>query len=106
MIYKKASVSSAIVLLDPTAQVSVSGNSVDKIIWYDGNPNNITKEQILAKQTELQAELDGQTYARSRELEYPSWKEQYDLQYHDKVNSTTTWQDAIKAVKDKYPKPE
>ena len=31
-------VTNAILALDPNAQVSVSGNSVDKIIWHDGNP--------------------------------------------------------------------
>jgi hypothetical protein len=29
-----------------------------------------------------------------------------DMQYWDSVNGTTTWQDAIDAVKAKYPKPE
>ena len=44
------------------------------------------------------------TYAEKREREYPSIPDQLDMQYHDTVNSTTTWKDAIKAVKDKYPK--
>ena len=45
------------------------------------------------------------TYANSkREREYPSIPDQLDMQYHDTVNSTTTWKDAIKAIKDKYPK--
>ena len=26
------------------------------------------------------------------------------MQFHDAVNGTTTWKDAIQAVKDKYPK--
>jgi hypothetical protein len=44
------------------------------------------------------------TYAEKREREYPSIPDQLDMQYHDTVNSTTTWKDAIKTVKDKYPK--
>ena len=28
-----------------------------------------------------------------------------DMQYHDNVDGTTTWKDAIQAVKDAYPKP-
>mgnify|MGYP000008768543 CR=1 FL=1 len=41
-----------------------------------------------------------------RAAEYPSLAEQLDMQYHDSINGTTTWADAIQAVKDKYPKPE
>ena len=26
------------------------------------------------------------------------------MQFHDQVNGTTTWKDAIQAIKDKYPK--
>lgn len=44
------------------------------------------------------------TYAEKREREYPSIPDQLDMQYHDTVNNTTTWKDAIKAIKDKYPK--
>ena len=44
------------------------------------------------------------TYAEKREQEYPSVPDQLDMQYHDTVNTTTTWKDAIKAIKDKYPK--
>jgi uncharacterized protein YccT (UPF0319 family) len=36
---------------------------------------------------------------------YPSINEQMDMQYHDAVDGTTTWKDAIKAVKDANPKP-
>ena len=44
------------------------------------------------------------TYAEKREREYPSIQDQLDMQYHDKVNGTNTWKDAIQAIKDKYPK--
>ena len=43
-------------------------------------------------------------YIEQRKNEYPSIDEQLDMQYWDSVNGTTTWKDAIKAVKDKYPK--
>jgi hypothetical protein len=45
------------------------------------------------------------TYADNRAVAYPSIKEQLDMQYWDTVNSTTTWKDAIQAVKDENPKP-
>ena len=52
-----------------------------------------------------QAEFDALEYAREREDKYPSWQEQMDMQYHDAVDGTTTWQDAVQAVKDAHPKP-
>ena len=44
----------SIIALKSDAEVSVNGETVNDIIWHDGNPTNITNEQILAKQTELQ----------------------------------------------------
>lgn len=44
------------------------------------------------------------TYTHARMSEYPSLKEQQDMQYWDAINGTTTWRDAIAAVKSKYPK--
>jgi hypothetical protein len=44
------------------------------------------------------------TYADHRAAEYPEIGDQMDMQYWDGINGTTTWADAIKAVKDKYPK--
>ena len=43
-------------------------------------------------------------YIQQRIDAYPSLQDQADMQYHDAVDGTTTWQDAIKAVKDAYPK--
>jgi hypothetical protein len=39
----------AILSINPKAQVSVNANDINQIIWYDGNPMNITKDQILAQ---------------------------------------------------------
>ena len=44
-------------------------------------------------------------YAQYRVEAYPSIGDQLDMQYHDSVNGTTTWADAIAAVKTKYKKP-
>jgi hypothetical protein len=100
----------AIVALDPNTQVSVSG---EDIIWNDGNPNDITAEQITAKQAELQTEYDAKAYARTRETAYPSIGDQLDMLWHavdtgdwtpTKVK-TTEFYTALKAVKDANPKP-
>ncbi len=47
----------AIKSLDSNAQVSVPNEDLDKLIWHDDNPNNITIDQIKTKQAELIAEL-------------------------------------------------
>lgn len=44
------------------------------------------------------------TYADSRREAYGSIGDQLDMQYHDAVNSTTTWQDHVAAVKAANPK--
>lgn len=43
----------AILAINPNASFS-SGENIDRIRWHDGNPLNITKEQIQAKLDELQ----------------------------------------------------
>ena len=79
---------------------------LSKIEFVEGFTNLPTEEQIQAKLSELQAKYDAQEYARNRSSEYPSWQEQMDMQYWDAKNGTNTWQEAIEAVKTKYPKGE
>jgi hypothetical protein len=95
----------SILAIKSDAQVSTDGNDVNRITWHDGNPTNITNQQILDKQVELQADYDAKQYQRDRQRLYPSWQDQLDMQYHDLVDDTTTWKDAVQAVKDAHPKP-
>jgi len=92
------------------AQITYQGSDIDTLIWEDGNPTNITNEQILAKKAELQIEYDAKQYQRDRSVlpeegGYPSVGDQMDMLYHDQVDGTTTFKDAIKAIKDAHPKP-
>ena len=91
----------AILSLVPNAQVTVNG---DDIYWHEPSVAPVTGAQIDEEITRLQAEYDAKQYQRDRATEYPSIQEQLDMQYWDSVNGTTTWQDAINAVKAKYPK--
>ena len=86
----------AILKINPNAKVVVRGDNLDTctIEWFDGT-SEISKADIQAKINETQ-------YQRDRV--YPPIKEQLDLQYWDKVNGTTTWQDAIAKVKSDNPK--
>ena len=99
----------AIVAINPNAEVCVDDESVDKITWVNNTPV-ISKEDILAKQAELQAEYDAKQYQRDRTKRpedggYPSIGDQLDMLFHDKKDGTTTWEDAVQAVKDAHPKP-
>ena len=64
-----------------------------------------TKEEFDAKVAELQAAHDeaNAPYKLKRAAEYPSIADQLDKIYHDGIDA---WKADIKAVKDKYPKPE
>ncbi len=64
----------------------------------------VTEEQITTEMARIQAEYDAQEYARNRKAEYDALN-QFEMQYDDKLNGTTTWDDAIEAIKAKYPKP-
>ena len=44
------------------------------------------------------------SYVELRVAEYPSREDQFDMQFHDQVNGTTTWKDAIQEIKDRHPK--
>jgi len=92
----------AIRSLVPNSQVAISDGVVS---WIDPAIAPVTDAQIEAEIARLQAEYDAKEYQRNRASEYPSLQEQLDMQYWDAINGTTTWQDAIQAVKNKYPKP-
>jgi hypothetical protein len=93
----------SILAINPKAEVSVNADDINQITWYNGT-KPIPANEILAKQQELIAEYNSKQYQRDRAKAYPSIQEQLDLQYWDKVNGTNKWQEAINAVKTKYPK--
>ena len=51
----------------------------------------------------LKAEWDAKVYARSRKAKYDLLN-QDEMRYDDLINSTTTWPDAIAAIKLEFPK--
>ena len=112
---------SAIKALDANAQVVVNGepsnqaeyqSQVKFISGADENGSAIFKdtqdftwEQVSAKKSELQTDYNNKQYQRDRADAYPSIQDQLDMQYHDSVDGTTTWKDAIAKVKTDIPKP-
>ena len=77
--------------------------------WLSPSITQPSTDEIKAEIPNYQAELDKTYYQEQRRPEYPSVKEQLDLLYKDIVAGTVTtsggFAKAIKAIKDKYPKP-
>jgi len=90
-------IAQAIKSLDSTAEFSIRE---DVITWIT---DPISDNEIQAEITRLQAEYDSQEYARNRKAEYDQLN-QFEMQYDDQQNGTTTWVDAINDIKSRYPK--
>ena len=73
---------------------------------YDAQGDSVVLDMALvdAEVTRLQAAYDAQAYSRLRKVEY-NLLNQDEMRYDDLVNGTTTWQDAIAAIKLAHPKP-
>jgi hypothetical protein len=71
MIEKKTIVD-AILAIKSDAQVWISDDDINTLGWHDDNPTNITNEQILTKQAELQVAYDALVWKRNRQKEYPN----------------------------------
>ena len=95
----------AIKKINSNAVFTIRGDDINtcEIEWHNGT-TPIHKDDIEAKMLEVQAEYDANQYQRDRETAYPSIQEQLDMQYWDKVNGTTNWEDAIAKVKLDNPK--
>jgi hypothetical protein len=72
---------------------------------YDNNGNAVVLDEALitAEVTRLQDIYDSQAYARSRKAEYDQLN-QFEMQFDDQQNNTTTWVDAINDIKARFPK--
>ena len=88
--------------LRPLAQWVLLNNT--DLDWHDKDQTEPTQAEIDAEIIRLQAEYDAQEYARNRASAFPSIGDQLDMQYHDQLDGTTTWKDAIAKVKSDNPK--
>ena len=87
----------AIQKINPTAQVSVSGDDINTIVWENGTPP-IPKDQILAILPQVEKEINA---INNRVKEYGSWQSQLDEIYHEGLDA---WKTRIASIKAKYPK--
>jgi hypothetical protein len=72
---------------------------------YDaqGTPVVLDMALVNAEVTRLQAIYNSQAYSRLRKAKYDLLN-QFEMRYDDLINSTSTWQDAIAAIKLEFPK--
>ena len=75
-------------------------------IPLDSNGDTVVLDdaKVANELAKLQAEYDSQEYARKRKAEYDQLN-QFEMQFDDQRDGTSTWADAINAIKAKYPKP-
>ena len=86
--------------LAPGAKFATDG---DEITWMDDDIVQPTEEAIDAEVTRLQSEYDNKDWERKRVAAYSSLN-QDEMRFDDQVNGTTTWVDAILAIKLAHPK--
>ena len=86
-------VTDAILAINPNASVRVLGDDLDRIDWYNETPV-ISKSDLQAKMTELQAEYDAKDYARKRRIEYPATKDFMEAYTEKEIGGDTTKWDA------------
>jgi hypothetical protein len=91
----------AIQSLRPNAQLVTRG---DVIEWMDDVQTQPTDAEIATEMARLQDIYDSQEYARARAAEYAALN-QFEMQFDDQQNNTTTWVDAINDIKARHPKP-
>ncbi len=94
--------SDALISLRPGSEWNLL-NGTD-ITWLDENTVVPTEQEIVDEKARLQGIYDAQEYARLRKAKYDLLN-QDEMRYDDQVNGTTTWLDAIDAIKLEYPKP-
>lgn len=96
---------SAIVSINPDAQVTVNGNDYDKIIW--GETEVISKVDIQAKVEELKSAYNVLEYRRKRKAEYPSIEDVMVALAEKEEGNSAMWDEiSVKrqSIKLKYPK--
>jgi len=83
---------------------AINGDGDNCEAWdKDGNSITLDQSLITAELTRLQAEYDSLSYARSRKEEYDKLP-QFEMQFDDQRDGTSTWVDSINEIKERFPK--
>ena len=88
--------------VDFSLQDDSDGNGVYIKSWISSDAQP-TVSAIEAAEVEWQTAYDAQEYARNRKAEYDQLN-QFEMQFDDDRDSTTTWVDKINEIKGRHPK--
>jgi hypothetical protein len=72
--------------------------------WSVDGVTKPTDVELDALESEANAEDKLNGILSNRRRNYPSVSDQLDMQYHDQLDGTTTWKDAVAKVKSDNPK--
>ena len=72
------------------------------LVIHNSDYDKPTEKELTDALAKQQSDFDALQYQRDRQ--YPSIGDQLDMQYHDQIDGTTTWKDAIAKVKADNPK--
>lgn len=97
--------SSSISSLRPQAEWTLTGNTLDGLVWLDEVQQRPSDAEITAELARLQAEYDAAEYQRKRAAEYPPITDYLDGMVKGDQAQIDAYIDACQAVKAKYPKP-
>lgn len=102
-------ITQAIRNLRPTASFAIEGETYEDLRWSDVNVDPPpSKEEVELEVLRLQTEYNSKQYQRQRAPEYPDVRDQLDMIWHGMDTGAfpklDSFYDAIKAIKDKYPK--
>ena len=94
-------ITNALDTLKPNAEWQYSEEG--GLTWLDTTQTQPTDSEIQAEILRLQTEYDSLEYARLRKAEYNKLN-QFEMQFDDQRDGTTTWVDAINEIKTRFPK--
>jgi len=88
--------------VDFVVQDNSDGNGAFIAQWFSASPQPSDAE-IEAADIEYQTAWDSQEYSRNRKAEYDQLN-QFEMQFDDDRDSTSTWVDKINEIKGRHPK--
>ena len=87
--------------LKPKAKWTWYGTEYSGLNWLDSEQTKPTEKEINDKQTELQTEYDGLSYARARQSSYPTFQEFAEAYCEKEIGEDSTKWDAYKTAYNK-----
>ncbi len=99
---RNATLGDSLLEINPEIKFTYLGNDYNTLQILSDHEKP-TQEEIESAKVEAQKKIDDSYYKIQRASTYPSIEDQLDKIYHSGIDE---WKKDIKAVKDKFPKPD